>query len=413
MIELVPFSELARVNPPLTAALPSAEASVSFIPMADVSDEGQWDKRRTRRLGEVGAGYTSFQENDVLFAKITPCMENGKGCHARDLINGVGFGSTEFHVLRARGDASPRFVFHWSRFGLLRQQAECAMTGSAGQQRVEPAFFDRFSVPCLQAAEQGRVAEVLDTLDTVTQRTEALVAKLGQIKAGLLSNLLTLGVNADGNLRDPQTEPFKESSSGLLPGNWEVTSLANIASVERGRFAHRPRNDPRLYGGEFPFAQTGDVAGAGGEVLHLASQTLNEMGAATSREFPARTVAITIAANIGDTAILGRPMFLPDSVVGAIAIPPNDPGFLALVLMRLKPHLKALAPQSAQANINLEILRPLLVPKPPPREQARIAEVYFQSVERLHSEESQLSKLRALKRGLAEDLLTGRVRVKV
>src|SRR5438105_12475542 len=108
-----PIAELAIVNPPVPTPHLEPDTLVSFIPMADVSEEGQWINHRSRRYKAVGPGYTPFLEGDVLFAKITPCMENGKGCHAVGLTSGVGFGTTEFHVLRAKPGTCPRFLYHW------------------------------------------------------------------------------------------------------------------------------------------------------------------------------------------------------------------------------------------------------------------------------------------------------------
>lgn len=105
----LPFSELAEINPPrLIPSTLSPMTEVSFIAMPDVSESGVWTHRQTRKLKDVSVGYTSFIEGDVLFAKITPCMENGKGVHALDLCNRVGFGSTEFSTFFAREMALTR-----------------------------------------------------------------------------------------------------------------------------------------------------------------------------------------------------------------------------------------------------------------------------------------------------------------
>lgn len=106
MSHSISLSELAQVNPPRPLIRLDADAEVSFIPMSDVSESGRWKKRQVRRFSEVSRGYTYLAENDVLFAKITPCTENGKGCHAVGVRNGIGFASTEFHVLRANGPAT-------------------------------------------------------------------------------------------------------------------------------------------------------------------------------------------------------------------------------------------------------------------------------------------------------------------
>jgi type I restriction enzyme S subunit len=187
--------------------------------------------------------------------------------------------------------------------------------------------------------------------------------------------------------------------------------LGELAEVNRGKFTHRPRNDPAFYGGRYPFIQTGDVADAAGGYVSTYSQTLSERGIAVSQVFPAGTVAITIAANIADTAILAVPMYFPDSVVGAIVAPSVNTRFIELSIRRAKPRLNARAPQSAQKNINLQDLRPMLIGAPSKAEQDAIAARYEAVQRRLDAEGAAARKLRETRSGLMDDLLTGRVRV--
>jgi type I restriction enzyme, S subunit len=184
-----------------------------------------------------------------------------------------------------------------------------------------------------------------------------------------------------------------------------------MAEVSRGKFTHRPRNDPKFYGGKYPFIQTGDVAAAEGEYVSTFSQTLNDRGIAVSQEFPTGTIAITIAANIADTAILAIPMYFPDSVVGAIVHSIHSNRFIELSIRKAKRILDARAPQSAQKNINLQDLRPLLLAAPARDEQDEIAMRYEALQSQLQSEKDALEKCRSTKSGLMDDLLTGRVRV--
>ena len=190
-VQLGPLTELAEVNPPMPLASLAPDSLVSFIPMADASETGQWTGRQVRQLRAVRSGYTPFREGDLLFAKITPCMENGKGCHAQGLVNGIGFGSTEFHVLRAKPAGDPRFIYHWLQSDLLRRKAEAMMTGSAGQRRVPAEFFGKFMIPLLPLPEQRRIATILDSTDAAIQQTEALIAKRKLLKQGLMDDLLT------------------------------------------------------------------------------------------------------------------------------------------------------------------------------------------------------------------------------
>lgn len=271
-----------------------------------------------------------------------------------------------------------------------------------------------FRVPVPPLVEQPTIVEVLGTIDTAILQTEALIDKLKAVKQGLLHDLLTRGIDANDQLRPPQSdEPqlYKESPLGLIPNEWELQELGDLAEVSRGKFTHRPRNDPAFFGGEYPFIQTGDVALAQGGYISSYSQTLSERGISVSQEFPTGTIAITIAANIADTAVLARPMFFPDSVVGALVAPEHNIRFIELSIRRAKRALNARAPQSAQKNINLQDIRPLLIAMPSRSEQDSIAARYDALQARLEAEQLALKKLLQEKSGLVDDLLTGRVRV--
>jgi len=265
-------------------------------------------------------------------------------------------------------------------------------------------------------AIQRRITEILSTVDEAIEQTEALVAKYQQIKAGLMHDLFTRGVTSDGQLRPTHAEAphlYKESPLGWIPKEWEVTRLDSVAVVDRGKFTIRPRNDPRFYGGQYPFIQTGDVALAGGRTLYSYFQSLNELGLSVSRLFPSGTIMVTIAANIADTCILGMPMCAPDSLVGVQPKTREDVRFIELSIRRRKSWLESRAPQTAQRNINLEDLRPLLISWPDPRERSKISEIYETQDAAIKSFETHLKKLQKEKHGLMHDLLTGRVRVQV
>jgi len=194
-----------------------------------------------------------------------------------------------------------------------------------------------------------------------------------------------------------------------VPSGWGATTLGRIAKVERGKFSHRPRNDPRFYGGDVPFVQTGDVTNSGG-MVRTHSQTLNERGLSVSKVFPKGTLLMTIAANIGDCAILTFASACPDSLV---AIQPRGECvglYLRYLLMIQKPRMHYLAPESAQKNINVEFLNsyPLVVPSPP--EQRKIAEILSTWDRAIEHTEKLIEAKDRLKKGLMQRLLTGDLR---
>ena len=145
---LQPLGECCELNPKKGVdkrLVPGLE--VSFIPMRAVSENGAIDASEVKTYDEVKTGFTYFAEDDVLFAKITPCMENGKGAVAVGLCNGIGFGSTEFHVLRPLAKKSnPYWLYTLTSFEEFRKDAAANMTGSAGQRRVPATFLDKYKV---------------------------------------------------------------------------------------------------------------------------------------------------------------------------------------------------------------------------------------------------------------------------
>ena len=171
-----PLGEICSINPKLVASeVPSSRAEVSFVPMSAVDEvSGAITRPELRLYGQVAKGYTPFQDNDVLFAKITPCMENGKVSIARGLRNGLGFGSTEFHVIRPSSELLSEWVFAFVRQPSFRTAAKANFTGSAGQQRVPTDFLRRISIPVPPLTEQERIVKLLDEADELRKlRTQA------------------------------------------------------------------------------------------------------------------------------------------------------------------------------------------------------------------------------------------------
>ena len=128
---------------------------VSFVPMPSVSENGHLVDVADEEYGKVKKGFTYFENNDVLFAKITPCMENGKGTIAQDLTNGIGMGSTEFHVLRPINNISNAYwLLALTRMPIFRERASKNMSGTGGQKRVGAAFLENFLVGLPPIGEQ-------------------------------------------------------------------------------------------------------------------------------------------------------------------------------------------------------------------------------------------------------------------
>jgi len=422
--ETISIAELAEVNPKVDLRGLRDDTPVSFIPMSDVTEGGQWVNRQERRLDEARFGYTPFTEDDVLFAKITPCMENGKGAHAVGLKNGVGFGSTEFHVLRARGDTSARYLFHWLQARRTRTRAIAYMGGSAGQQRVQSDFFINFRVHKLDPAEQSRIARVLDTVDEAIAKTEAVIAKLRQVRAGLLHDLLTRGLDPHGQLRDPITHPeqFQPSPLGQIPKEWHCTEFDEaLEGIDAGKSPDYP--DYPAPPGEWGVLKVSAIWPDGFRPHE------NKWVTKTVHQVPAFQV------QNGDLLISRSNTY---ELVGLVSLVENAPARLILcdktLRLRLRPsrglnpffclllqtraarvqiEINATGTSGSMKNISQDVIRGLRLAYPEVDEQRRILKATQPANDVLSALNCELRKLISLKSGLVTDLLTGRVRVPV
>jgi type I restriction enzyme S subunit len=230
-----------------------------------------------------------------------------------------------YHYLRRLGDASGFYISGTTRASLNISELRS------------------IEIPLPPLEEQRRIAAILD------KATELEVLSMKQSRL----------------LEDAEKHLFLEYFGSPFPGKtpWPVAQLGELGSLERGISKHRPRNDPTLMDGPYPFIQTGDVAGCRGKITTF-SATYSEKGLAQSRLWPAGTLCITIAANIAKTGILDFDACFPDSVVGFQERSPAIITYVQCWMSFLQGHIEQMAPESAQKNINLEILRGLSVPVP-------------------------------------------------
>lgn len=205
------LGELAALNPKFMDDIPD-ELEVSFIPMKCVEElTGQVDLSLTKLYSEVKKGYTAFRNGDVLFAKITPCMENGKVSIVNNLKNGIGFGSTEFHVIRLNSGQMPnRFVFFFLVRESFRRDARMHMTGSAGQLRVPKIYLEEAPIPLPPLAEQHKIVEEIDRCFSVADAIEKDVGQSLKQAERLRQSILKRTFEGKLVPQDPTDEPAEE-----------------------------------------------------------------------------------------------------------------------------------------------------------------------------------------------------------
>ncbi len=274
--------------------------------MSAITEEfGGIDVSATRPLGEVQKGYTSFLADDVLFAKITPCMENGKLAVVPYLPEHLAYGSTEFHVVRAFGAVQSNWIAYFLSQSEFRKHAKQNMTGSAGQLRVSTNWFSAVEIPVAPTAEQTRIVakleELFSDLDAGVAELKAAQKKLGQYRQSLLKAAVEGTLTADWRQHNPPTEtgaqlldhilterrarwearqlakfkeqgkappkdwkskypePVKPDATGLpeLPQGWVWSSIGQCFHVAVG--ATPSRKEPGYWNGEIPWVSSGEV----------------------------------------------------------------------------------------------------------------------------------------------------------
>ena len=245
-----------------------------------------------------------------------------------------------------------------------------------------------------EPAEQQKIAECLSSVDELIAAQARKLDALKTHKKGLMQQLFP---------REGETQPRLRFPEFQTAGAWEERKLGTVCEIQRGKFSHRPRNDPKFFGGQYPFIQTGDVVKSGGGAV-IASQSLNEDGLAVSKLFKPTIVLVTIAANIGDTGLLHSAGCFTDSVVGLIPKKDVIPVFLELIMRGQKEYLNKVATTGAQKNINNEILREVSVLLPSLPEQQRIADCLTSLDDLIAAQTQKLGVLKTHKKGLMQQL---------
>ncbi len=205
------------------------DTAISFVPMEAVGEYGGLNLDRVQPIKTVLNGYTYFANNDVLVAKITPCFENGKGALATGLENGIGFGTTELHVLRAGSELFPQFLFYLTIGEHFRKLGTAEMYGAGGQKRVPERFLKDIRHPIPPFDEQRAIVTFLDRetaeIDDLIAKKKTLILGLVDKRKGTIAECTTKGLDRSKPMKDSKILWF-----GLIPKHWHVTRLGWICS---------------------------------------------------------------------------------------------------------------------------------------------------------------------------------------
>lgn len=399
--EVKKLGELCSLNPKKPSK--PDDGIVSFIAMPQLSESGKVISTKKKPYDEVSKGFTSFVDKDVLVAKITPCFENGKGALVDNLENGMGFGSTEFHVLRAKKGTHPEFIYYLTRTKELRVKGEMNMQGSAGHRRVTADYFNAYKVVTPPYSEQRKIAKILSTWDKAITTTEKLIETSKQQKKALMQQLLT----GKKRLVNPETGKAFE-------GEWEEVHIGDICSVKGGKRLPKGeslQNVPNNH----PYIRVADMFMGGVDCSNILYVPEHIAPSISRYTIKSEDLFITVAGTLG---LVGK---VPPKLDGANLTENADKltdikcnqTFLMYVLMSpvIQKHIEAESTQNAQPKLALSRIRGFKLLVPEKSEQQKIASVLTAADKETKVLEAKLTHFKQEKKALMQQLLTGKKRV--
>ena len=344
----VPLSELCRMDCRGVRPDDPDMSLLLFIGVENIEpDSGNINFSNGTRIGNQKSTNFRFDERHILYGKLRPYLNKVA------IPAFTGKCSTELIPLLPQVGVNREFLGY-----LLRQKktVEYVMSSVTGTQmpRTDMKALMSLPVPLPPLEEQRRIVSILNRAAKIEQLRKQAQERLREFIPALFIRMFG----------DPVENPM----------GWDMAELSALGNLDRGRSRHRPRNAHELYGGPYPFIQTGDVANSNG-LIQSVSQTYSEIGLRQSKLWPAGTLCITIAANIGKTGVLAFDACFPDSIVGFTPQKSIIVEYVQSALNLMQKRIEETAPMAAQRNINLKSLRELRIPIPSLIHQQRFAKI--------------------------------------
>jgi len=407
---------LVATNPSKAEVRLSSDDFVSFVPMETVGEYGGMQCQE-RCLDEIGSGYTYFADGDILIAKITPCFENVKGAIAENLTNGIGFGSTEFHVVRPLSAINTVYCFWVSISYIFRKVGEAHMYGAGGQKRIPDVFIKNFHLPTPPLPEQHAIAAFLDQqcaqIDSLIEKKQRILGLLDEKRRAVITQAVTRGL-------DP-TVPMKDSGVewlGEVPEGWKVGRVAFGYDIVLGKMLQPSPNSEQ------------DVAVPYYRAMNVQWESIDsdlKVMWATPEEIKTFSVRqgdmlVCEGGEVGRAAIINLPVDEPTIIQNALhrvrAFKDCHIGYLLRVLEHVASAdwFSVLCNKSTIAHFTGEKFKALKCPLPPLPEQQAIADYLDAQCAAMDSQRKNLEKsielLREYRASLITHAVTGKIDVR-
>lgn len=399
---------------------------VSFVPMEAVGENGGLNLDRTKPLDEIGSGYTEFEDGDVVIAKITPCFENGKSAIASGLKNGVAFGTTELHVLRAGKRLDKQFLFHLTTSHTFHMLGESEMYGAGGQKRVPPEFVKDFRVPLPPIEEQQTIARFLDAqtakIDTLLAKKRQLIATLKEERSALIARTVTHGLPPEAaQAAGLEPHPAMKNSSvewlDRMPTHWRAATLRWISKRYSGGTPDKG-NGAYWEEGDIPWLNSGAVNDG---YITEPSELITQEGFANSsaKWIPKGALVMALAGQGKTKGMVAQLGFRTTCNQSMAAIIPDyrlEPRYLYWWLSANYQNIRNMAGGDARDGLNLELLGSIQCPLPTDIEQHAIV-VYLDRettrIDQLTAKvEAAIARLTEYRQALITSAVTGKIDVR-
>ena len=406
------LKDLAEINGNSLPASTDTDFEFSYLEISNVDARGIIDQGQITKLRFEDApsrARRQVKDQSILISSVRP---NLQAIVRIEKANGI-ICSTGFNVVDLQTKKmTSRFVYYVLISENSRQYLESMSTG-VGYPAVGDKYFGILHIPMPTILEQHNITNFLDAscvaIDAAIDAKQRQVGIINLLIESKIIHAVTKGLNDTALLKNTDSDWLPR-----IPENWEMKQIKRHCELSRGKFTHRPRNDPEYYNGEYPFLQTGNITSAGKYIINY-TQSLNQLGFSVSKLFPSGTLAMSIAANVGDVAILGFEACFPDSMIGLIPDDKTDLVFLYYLMRGIRGILLSSAVLTTQLNLNYTSIGTTYAPFPPKQEQIAIRDYLDSEQDKADQEKallkSQITTLAAYRKSLIHECVTGKRRV--
>ena len=352
---------------------------------------------------------------DILFAKITPCVENGKVARISGLDGSLGLGSTEFHAIRPAENTDGDYLYFLMSSGMVHGLAVSLMEGTTGRQRIPASIFKRrLSVPMpSDKQEQRRIAAILSKVDEAIAKKQASIAAAQKLKRGLMQNLLTGKLKPDGTWRCDDEFDI-DPKFGRVPKGWQIRKLCQLGQLVGG--ATPSTSEDGHFGGDIVWLAPSDLTPLSEAKIYISNSAAKLTAAGfkscSTKMLPKGAICMSSRATLGECAIAAVPLCTNQGFISIVCNPEVDNRFLLYWIKQNASYINRFSAGTTFLEIPRRTFGRLQVCLPTSeQEQARIADMINAVDRTIVTTQASIAAAQKLKRGLMQNLLTGKVRI--